>query len=375
MAKSFLTIFLIILSSTFVLAQKTYLFIGTYTDDVPEKGIYIYELDGGTGALSPISTGENITNPSYLTISPDGNYLYACTDTKMPDNGNISAFRFNSDDGSLHFINKQPTNGDNPVYVSIDNISQYVVTATYTGGTASIYKINPDGSIQPYTQHFLFEGKGAIEERQEKPHIHSAVFSPDYRYIYFPDLGADKIRTFKFDSENNKPLQAVQKFDYNAIPGSGPRHLTFHPKGTFAYCTDELSGTVTAFKFKRGKLKPIQRIFSYSNEQEYYATADIHISPDGLFLYASNRKLEENTISIFSINQHNGKLTLIGHQSTLGDHPRNFTIDPSGNFLLVANMKTNNIVVFRRNQKTGLLTNTGIQITVPNPSCLKMRIY
>lgn len=358
-----------------VFAQNTYLFVGTYTDDKPDKGIYIYTFNSDTGRLRPVSTGAYLTNPSYLNLSPDGNYVYACTETKMPGTGYISAFRFTPATGTLTFLNKQPTDGDNPVYVATDSHNKYVVTATYTGGTASIYPTNPDGSLQPYTQHYAFTGHGLIEERQEKPHIHSAVFSGDNAYVYFPDLGADKIRTFKFDLDNPKPLTAVEKKDYNAIPGSGPRHITFHPNNKFAYCTDELSGMVTAFKVKKGKLKAIQTLFSYSAPQDYYATADIHISPDGLFLYASNRKLEENTISIFSINQHNGKLTLVGHQSTLGDHPRNFTIDPSGKFLLVANMKTNTIVVFKRNIESGLLTPAGIEIEVPNPSCLQMFTY
>jgi 6-phosphogluconolactonase len=188
-------------------------------------------------------------------------------------------------------------------------------------------------------------------------------------------LGADKIRAFKFDQQKKEPLIALDNYDYTAFPGSGPRHFTFHPNNKFAYCIEELSGTITSFKYDSGKLDSIQRIFSYSKLQEEYNSADIHISPDGVFLYASNRWDNENTISIFSINKDNGRLTLIGHQSTYGDHPRNFTLDPTGNFLIVANQVTNNIVVFKRDIKTGLLTKTGKEIKVPSPSCLKMRKY
>ena len=156
---------------------------------------------------------------------------------------------------------------------------------------------------------------------------------------------------------------------------SGPRHLVFHPNGRYAYCIEELSGTVSVYKYGNdGQLERLQRTFSYEKLHDVYSSADIHISPDGVFLYASNR-VSENNIAIFSIQQETGLLTLVGHQSTLGVHPRNFAIDPSGNFLLVANMVTNNVVVFKRDTITGLLTNTGVQIKVSHPSCLQMRTY
>lgn len=193
--------------------------------------------------------------------------------------------------------------------------------------------------------------------------------------FFFPDLGADKIRVFRFNPQDEQPLKPMEQNDFTAVPGSGPRHFTFHPNRRFAYCIEELSGTVSVFHYAEGKLDSIQRIFSYSKWQEEYNSADIHVSPDGLFLYASNRWDHENTISIFSINQDNGTLTLIGHQFTYGDHPRNFTLDPTGHFLIVANQVTNNIVVFKRDLKTGLLSKTGKEIKVPGPSCLQMRKY
>ena len=162
---------------------------------------------------------------------------------------------------------------------------------------------------------------------------------------------------------------------WGRTPGSGPRHFTFHPSGKYAYCVEELSGTISAYSYSNGRLDSIHRIFSYSQKLDIYASADIHISPDGNFLYASNRYEIENTISIYSINKGNGKLKLVGHQSTLGDHPRNFTIDPSGKYLLVANLVSNTIVVFKRNNKTGLLSKTKHVLSIPRPSCLQMRVY
>ncbi len=355
--------------------SKTYLFIGTYTDGKPDKGIYIYEFNSKTGNLKQVFSGHNITNPSFLTLSPAGDYLYACTDTKLAKEGSVSAFKFDSINGSLTFLNKQKSGGENPVYLTTSRNNEFVINGNYTEGTVSVFKTNPDGSLNPSSQIIRFMGSGANVRRQDKAHIHAAVFSPDFNYIFFPDLGADKIRVFKFNSGEVQPLAALENYDFTAVPASGPRHFTFHPNNLFAYCIEELSGTITSFKYENGKLESIQRIFSYSKLQEEYNIADIHISPDGLFLYASNRWDKENTISIFSINQDDGKLNLTGHQSTYGDHPRNFTLDPTGNFIIVANQVTNKIVVFKRDIITGLLTKTGKEIKVPGPSCLKMRKY
>jgi 6-phosphogluconolactonase (cycloisomerase 2 family) len=149
--------------------------------------------------------------------------------------------------------------------------------------------------------------------------------------------------------------------------------LVFHPKLDFVYCIEELSGTIATYSYNEGKLNLIERIFACKEIKEVYSSADIHISPDGLFLYASNRG--ENTIAIFSINQTNGLLTLLAHEPTYGNTPRNFTIDPSGRFILVANQQSNNIIVFKRDTITGMLSKTATEISIPNPSCLKMKTY
>lgn len=367
--------FLLLNLHSFSQPTKTILFVGTYTDDKPDSGIYIYEFNDSTGDLKLVNQGSNITNPSFLAISPNGNFLYACTDTKIPDAGSVSAFRFDSISGSLTFLNKQTSGGENPVYLTTSKNNEFVINANYTAGSVSVFSTNADGSLNPLSQLIPFKGNSINTRRQEKSHIHAAVFSPDFKHIFFPDLGSDKIRVFAFDPTEKQPLKAIEKLDAVAIPGSGPRHFTFHPAKPFAYCIEELSGMVSAFQIENGKLDSIQRIFSYSKLQEDYNSADIHISPDGLFLYASNRWDHENTISIFSIDQGNGTLKFVGHQPTLGESPRNFVIEPSGNFLIVANQFSNNLIVFKRDLKTGLLTKTGNEITVRNPSCLKMRKY
>ena len=230
-----------------------------------------------------------------------------------------------------------------------------------------------DGSINPYSQLLQFNGSSIVLGRQDDAHIHSSTFSPNNNYIFAPDLGSDKIRVLQLDSTGT--LITFDSLDITLKNGSGPRHFTFHPNNKYAFCINELSGTVSAYSFINGKLIFINDYFSYSKQQETYGSSDIHISPDARFLYASNRWRDENTISIFSINITNGTLLLVGHQKTFGDHPRSFVIDPTGNFILVANQATGNIVVFKRNTETGLLTKSKTLVKVNLPSILKIKNY
>jgi len=351
----------------------TYLFVGSYTDGKPDTGIYVYEFNAETGALEAKGIVDKVVNPSFLEVSPNGQNLYVCTDTKLPENGTISAYAIDSVKGTLAFLNKQPSGGENPIYVSVDNTNRYVACGNYGSGSAVIFKVNQDGKIDPFIQLMQFSGSSINKQRQEKSHIHATVFSPDNKFLFMPDLGTDKIRAFDFKSNDLSPLVAADYLLVKTNPGSGPRHLVFHPNKKFAYCIEELSGTISMYLYNRGKLEFIERTFACADTTEIHSSADIHITPDGRFLYASNRG--ENTIAIFSINKKDGKLSLIGHQSTLGNTPRNFAIDPSGNFLLVANQLSNNIVVFRINKETGTLAKTLNEVVVPNPSCLKMKVY
>lgn len=354
--------------------SKTYLFVGSYTDGKPDQGVYVYEFNTQSGQLKKTYSVDSMVNPSFLTISPNGKYLYTCTETKLPAHGNITAFRIDSTKGRVSYINKQTSAGKNPVYVSVYQSNRFVVTGNYSDGTVTVLRTHENGSLHPPVQTIPFMDSSINKARQDRSHIHSTVFSPQNDYLYLSDLGADKIRAFKFDTSQSEPLISADNYTVHTKPGSGPRHFTFHPNQKFAYCIEELSGMVVAYSYSQGKLDSLQSIFSYSKKQETYSGADIHISPDGLFLYTSNRGEQENTIAIFSIAPMSGKLKLVGHQTTYGNHPRNFTIDPTGKFLLVANQMTNNIIVFKRNKKTGLLSKSQ-EINVSKPSCLQMRTY
>jgi 6-phosphogluconolactonase len=367
---------LLLLQNLFLFGSnnRIFLFVGSYTDGKPDTGIYVFELEVLNGSLKQISVVDEVVNPSFLDISPDGKNLYVCTETKLPQNGNISAYFFNSENGTLIFLNKETTGGENPIYVAVDNSNRFVATGNYGSGNFCVFNTNKNNGLNPYYKFFQLSGSSINKQRQEKSHVHATVFSPDNKFLYVTDLGTDKISVYEFNAGADKSLIELGSLSVNCVPGSGPRHLTFHPKKNFAYCIEELSGTISAFTYNDGGLDSIQRIFACSEQKDVYSSADIHISPDGLFLYASNRI--ENTIAIFSVDKNSGRLKLIGHQSTFGDTPRNFTIDPTGNYLLVANQFSKSIVVFKRNIKTGMLTKTDTEIKIKgNPSCMKMMVY
>jgi len=357
-----------------IYSQHICVFVGSYNWDKTAEGIYVYELDTVTGNLTKLTSYAGVANPSFLTISKDGKFVYACTETKTPKAGSVSSFEFNYQQKSLTFLNNQPSHGENPVYIALHQNGKWLVDGNYTEASVSVYPLLPDGRIDSIAQSIVFSGKSIHKTRQDASHIHSTVFSPDCSSLFLADLGSDKIWRCKYTTEDKSPLHADYTQFINTVPGSGPRHMTFHPGGQFLYCIGELSGTIDVYLIERFYTKVIQRVNTHPDElTEGFESSDIHVSPDGKFLYASNRG-KENNIAIFSI-ESNGSLKTIGYQSTLGEHPRIFAIDPSGNFLIVSNVHTGNIVVFRRNKTTGLLTNIGEEKGIKNPSCVRIVVY
>ncbi len=360
--------------SCFVLAQNstTYLFAGSYTEGEQAEGIYVYAFNEETGELTEVERKPNLVNPSFITLSPNGKYLYACTETKLEQYGSVSAFKIDTLTGGLTFLNKQNTGGRNPVHLVVDQTNKFVLASNYTDAGIAVFECNADGSIQPFSQLIEFEGKNIIEGRQDGAHIHSCNFSLDYKYVFAPDLGADKIRVFAFDEVGL--LIPIDNMTIETEKGSGPRHFTFHPNQSFAYCVEELSGSVSLYTLLNGQLHWVDDYQSYKHKEDEYASADVHISPDGKFLYSSNRQ-DDHSITVFSINQSSGELTLRNHQSTFGTIPRSFVIDPSGNYLIVANQTSNELIVFKRNLETGMLTKGHVISGIESPSSIKMIKY
>lgn len=353
-------------------SQNTYVFLGSYNLDKSAEAIRVYQLNPLNGELTKVASVKNVVNPSYLTVSPNGKYVYACTDTKTPNAGSISSFEFNAKNKTLTFLNSQRSGGENPVYVTVHKNGKWIANANYTEGSVSVFPILENGKIDSIAQNFQYLDGSINKERQTRSHVHSAVFSPRFDYLFLPDLGADKIRCYAFDENQKKPLIETQNPFTKTDLEAGPRHFTFHPNGKFGYGIEEMAGAVTVYKYKNGTLNKTQRIDTHPDQiKDGFNSSDIHISPDAKFLYASNRG-NENNIAIFSIAK-NGLLKNIGYQSTLGDHPRIFAIDESGKFLVATNVNSGNVIVFKRNQKTGLLTKTGHEIKMENVSCVQIK--
>lgn len=347
--------------------QELTMLVGTYTAG-DSKGIYSFRFDEETGTATALSEAE-VENPSYLTPSADGKYVYAVSEFNN-EQAAVNAFAFDKEKGTFQLLNSQKTGGEDPCYIITNG--KNVITANYSGGSISVFPLAKDGSLLPASDIIEFEGSGADKERQEKPHLHCVCITPDGKYLFADNLGTDQIHKFiinpNADAENKESfLKEGSPAVFEVDAGSGPRHLTFAPNGNYAYLINELSGTVIAFEYKDGNLKEIQTIAADTVGAK--GSGDIHISPDGKFLYASNR-LKADGIAIFRIHSENGKLTKAGYQLT-GIHPRNFIITPNGKYLLVACRDSNVIQVYERNADTGLLSDIHKDIKVDKPVCIK----
>ena len=360
----------------FLAGQKTnekFLIIGSYTNDTSD-GIYVYKFNTLTGDNSFVSSVKT-PNPSFLTVSPDHRFVYAVNETadstRFTVTGHVASFSFDKVTGKLKFINRQESGGKHPCYVTVDKTGKWVIAGNYSSGSLAVLPVRSNGEIDTAIQIIEHEGSGVVADRQEAPHVHATFLHPNNKVLYVPDLGIDKVMIYNFDVKKGK----LKEFDPPFVmtePGTGPRHIDIHPNGKFAYLVEELTGAVSAYKIEKdGYLSLIQNISALPRDfTGDVGSADIHVSPDGKFLYCSNRG-ESNTLGIFSIDQSTGELVWIDHQSTLGKTPRNFSFDPTGNFLLVANQNSNEIVIFKRDKQTGLLTDTGKRINVFKPVCLK----
>ena len=342
--------------------EKMYLMVGSYATP-EEEGIKVYAWDGEKGEAAYVSGLKGISNPSYQVVSADGERVYSVGE----DDGLTStahALSFDKVQGKLSLMNTQLTQGGAPCYINLSPNEDFVITANYMGGSISVLPLETSGRLGENASTFAFEGEGVLKERQSQPHLHCVEFTPDGKFLLANDLGTDKIHVFPLTSGGK--LDEMGTFDVELEAGSGPRHLCFSKDGRFAYLINELSGKVTALSYNGETLTPIQYIEADTVNAQ--GSADIHLSPDGKFLYASNR-LKADGIAIFSVNQETGMLTKAGYQLT-GIHPRNFIITPDGRFLLVACRDSNVIQIFSRDEKTGLLVDTGKTIETSKPVCL-----
>jgi 6-phosphogluconolactonase len=348
-----------------LMAQNQLVIIGTYTQKGSE-GVYLYNFNPKNGQLSPLSITKNLVNPSFLAISPNRKFVYVVEETS---NGKVNAFRLDEKKGELTLLNTKLVKGDDPCHIEVDKTGKWVLVGNYSSGNLSVFPVQTDGSLGEAQQVIQHEGKSINPDRQEKPHVHSVNISPNNQEVLVVDLGIDKVMAYQFNSDSGKLNPASPAFT-EVQPGAGPRHFAFHPNGQWAYVILELNSSITAFTYEKGKLNPQQTISTLPSDfKENNSCADIHVSPDGKFLYASNRG--HNSLVVYRINPRNGQLTLVQHQSVMGDTPRNFAISPDGKFVLVANQNSDNITVFKRNKQNGKLTYTQQSIRISMPVCIK----
>jgi len=346
-------------------AQFGNLLVGTYTQS-GSKGIYVFNFDTTTGKATELSHTNSSNNPEYLTITKDKQFVYAVNEMK---DGMIAAYSFKNN--KLDLLQLKSVKSADPCYITLSPDEHNIFVANYTGGSITQFHRFADGLISNAQQFIQHTGKSINIARQEKAHVHGAFFSPNGDFLLTPDLGMDQVKIYSYNSINSTPLNIANAKTINSKPGAGPRHIAFSKNGKYLYVIEELSGSISVYLFDNGNTRFMQTV--YTHEPDFKGSpgsADIHVSPDGNYLYASNRG-EENNIAKFPILT-NGKLDQSKMKlfSTLGKKPRNFTISNDGNWLLVANQDTDNIIIYKINKATGDLINTGNSIRVPMPVCL-----
>ncbi len=348
-------------------------YVGTYTGTT-SKGIYQGWLDVPTGGLRTDIAANNVTNPSFLVVTPSGRFLYAVNEVEKyngAEQGSVSAFAVNESSGALKFLNTQASGGRGPCHIALDRGGNHVFVANYTSGTAAAFPMLKDGGLAPASSIVTHHGSGPNHDRQEGPHAHCVAVSLDNRFVIVADLGIDRLMVYAFDAKNGTLTPAAHPF-VEMVPGSGPRHIAFHPDGKNLYVITELTSTVVLLSYdaSTGRMEPRQTVSTLPSEFHGENTAaEVCTDARGRFLYCSNRG--HDSIAVFRIDPASRHLTLVQHQSSLGRNPRNFALDPSGSFLVAANQRSDSIVSFSIDGEHGKLTPAGQMMKIAQPVCIQ----
>jgi 6-phosphogluconolactonase len=346
--------------------------VGTYTG-TGSRGIYRFAFDPASGERTPPALAGETANPSFLAFHPGGRFLYAVNELKTfggAPTGAVSAFAVDGATGDLVPLGQQASGGADPCHLVVDRAGRNVLVANYSGGTVAVLPLDPDGRLRPAVTIRRHAGTGPNKARQEAPHAHGIFLDPAERFAFASDLGADKVFVYRWDAGAGA-LEPSEPAAASLEPGSGPRHLAWHPAGTFVYALNELASTVTAFRYDagRGTLEPFQTLSTLPPATTGAAkAAEIVVSADGRFLYASNRG--DDSLAYFAIDAASGRLSPAGHVPTGGLSPRHFAIDPSGRWLLVANEESDSITFFRLDAETGRPEPVGAPLVISKPVCV-----
>lgn len=395
-----------------------YVYVGSQAGD-EDASIFVYRMDSETGALTPVHQVRGGANPSFMTVDPLKQFLFCVNET---DDGAVSSFHIDRRDGGLRFINRIKVGGDWPCYLSLAPDRKKIITTNYGSGSVTVLPVSADGALserdqqiqhagaavdlpRSYSAHFIPLGKtataafpgihavppGVIASRQERPHPHSVVFAPGGNFALAADLGMDRVWVYRYANGeldisqggwdgktaqwNEDPwevnladAQWQSKSGHNLKPGSGPRHIAFHPNAKHVYVSAEMGSLVTVFAWdgRNGALKAAQNCSTLPDDFDgHNDVAHLAFHPDGKRLYVSNRG--HNSIAVFEVNADDGTLRPAGRALTRGGWPRNFCVDSEGRFLLVANQNSGSVVVMRIDPQSGGLTPTGEEIAVPTP--------
>ncbi len=346
-----------------------YIAVGSYTDQSDSKGIYLFSLDGESGKLALCDTAEESVNPSYLAYCEKNGCLYAANE--MPDGAAISSYRVRWEEGKLISLGAVSARGAGMCHIAAHSGGRFLSAAHYLSGNAVTHAILEDGRAAEGVSDFQHRGKGVNRDRQEHEHVHSTTFSPDERYIYAADLGTDEVVCYAVIGQDGM-LCPHPEGTVRVPGGEGPRHFLFHPNGRYAYLITEMGNHIFVYDFEKvqGELTEKQRVDTLpAGFKGYDIAADLCMTANGAFLYASNRG--DNSIAAFKVCPDTGRLSLIGHTKAGGDWPRSICLASKDRYLLCANQESGNVAVFLRDQKTGKLVKQTDSVSVPKAVCVK----
>jgi 6-phosphogluconolactonase len=356
-----------LLGSAAVASAADWVYFGTYTDKAGSKGIYRSKFDSATGRLSAPELAAEAPSPSFLAISPNGKFLYAVAETDGKDGGGVLAYALNAKTGELTKLNQGTTGGSGPCHISIHPKGEYATIANYGGGSTAVIKLGSDGKLGERVGFVQHKGTSADKNRQEGPHAHCSFFDPKGKYILTVDLGIDRVKVFTLDPSSG--LKEETEADIITPPGTGPRHIAIAPDEKFAYVCGELNSTVNVVELGGdGKNKIVQTLSTLPEPVKGNSTAECILSPNGKFVYVSNRG--HNSIAVFKVGE-DRKLTAVGHITGDIKIPRNFNIDPSGKWMLIASEQGEKVGVWELDEKTGLGKETGNTVKISKPVCVK----
>ncbi len=337
--------------------------VGTYTEN-SSQGINYIDFNSKTNKISLNSVIADVKNPSFVISNKAKNILFSVEEFPSKTGGKVSSFAFDATSKTFQKINSQNTFGDDPCYVSLSPNEKFLVVGNYSSGNYTVFPIDKNGKIDEKVQLIQHEGNSVNKDRQKNPHVHSVVFHPTENQLFIADLGNDTIEIVPFNENENSPIKTEKSYVYQTIPGKGPRHMIFDKSGKYVFITFELTNEVGIAKFEHDTLEVLQYISLTDNPTKSGSAAEVRLSADGNFLYASVRGNDNILVVMQKQDNESWKKT---QTIPTGSAPRNFILANDEKTILVANQKSNSIWVFNRNQKTGLLTKTQEEFIIHKP--------